>query len=76
MKPLTYKEQRLWLRALGKVLFEGNYTLMGGSISISVGPDPGEFGVNLRIIDGTSIPVQAEFEFEKAVELGELEDWL
>lgn len=74
MKPLTCKEQRLWLRALGKVLFEANYILMDDSISISVGPDPGEFGVNLRIIDGTPIPMQAEFEFEKAVELGMLED--
>lgn len=74
MIPLTYKEQRLWLRALGKVLFEGNYTLMDGSLSISVGPDLGEFEVNLRIIDGTPIPMQAELEFEKAVELGMLED--
>lgn len=74
MKPLTYKEQRLWLRALGKVLFEEHYTLMDGSISISVGPEPGEFGLNLRIIDGTSIPVQAQLEFENAVELGMLED--
>lgn len=74
MKPLTYKEQRLWLRALGKVLFEEQYTLMDGSISISVGPEPGEFGLNLRIIDGTPIQVQAQFEFEKAVELGMLED--
>lgn len=72
MKPLTYKEQRLWLRALGKVLFEEHYTLM--DCSISVGPEPGEFGLNLRIIDGTPIQVQAQFEFEKAVELGMLED--
>lgn len=71
---LTYEEQCLWLRALGKVLFEGNYTVLQDSIVITTGPDPGYFGISFRTISDVPIIYQTRKEFNDAVKLGMLED--
>lgn len=35
--PVPYEDQALWLKALGKVLFDQNYTLVDGTLCVSLG---------------------------------------
>lgn len=73
LKALTYEEQKLWLRALGKVLFEADYEFLDGSPSITIGPERGDFCLSFRTIGSIPIYIQAQTEFEKAIELGVLD---
>lgn len=79
--PFTIQEQRLWLRAIGKVLFDEQYELIDETLNISIEPianirghGVSDYGISFRAKALESIFVQTQNEYNKAVSLGLLED--
>ena len=79
--PVTIQEQRLWLRAIGKVLFDEQYELIDGTLNISIEPfaniggqGVSDYEISFRAKALENIFVQAQKEYNEAVSFGLLED--